>query len=225
MNFFEPFFGARGGAAPEADRAPATAARRAAPFLSTRDLDPRHESLRITVAFVGLAGHLGWIGPLPGALGILTDPWVFGAAGAVALVESLAMLVPGIATAWEAVHTAIRPFAAAAMAVLATWGNPRVAVVAGILGGALGLAIHATKLGLRASIDASPEPGSNAAATAAELGVVAGLGWLVWEHPFVALAAAFAILAALFLLIRALWRAVGRAMASLFRPSAGTPGS
>jgi hypothetical protein len=176
-------------------------------------------SLYATAAFVGLAGHLGWIGPLPGALGLLTEPWVFGAAGAVALLESVALLVPVVATAWEAVHTAIRPFAAAAIAVLATWGDPRLAVVAGILGGALGLTTHLTKLGLRATIDASPEPVTNAAAVAGELGVVAAIAAAVWAHPWMALAAALAILVALFLLVRALWRAVGRAVSSLFAPS------
>ncbi len=136
-------------------------------------------SVYATAAFVGLAAHLGWVGPLPGALDFLASPWVFGPAGAVALVEALALLVPGLATAWEAVHTAIRPLAAAAIAVLATWGEPRVAVVAGILGGALGLATHATKLGMRATIDTSPEPVSNAAATVGELGVVAHLAPLI----------------------------------------------
>lgn len=177
-------------------------------------------SLYATVAFVGLAEHLGWIGPLPGQLGVVADPWVFGVAGALALVEALALLVPGIATAWEAVHTAIRPFGAAAVAVLATWGSPRVALVAALVGGALGLATHATKLGLRATIDASPEPVSNVAATTAELGVVAALGWAVWNHPWISLAAALALLIALFVAVRALWRAAGRALAGLFR---GTP--
>lgn len=172
-------------------------------------------SLYATAAFVGLAGHLGWIGPLPGALGLLTEPWVFGAAGAVALVESLALLLPIVATTWEAVHTAIRPFAAAAIAVLATWGDPRLAAVAGILGGALGLTTHVTKLALRATIDASPEPVSNAAATAGELGLVAGLAWAVWEHPWLSLGVALGTLVALFLLVRALWRVAGRVFSSL----------
>jgi hypothetical protein len=177
-------------------------------------------SLYATAAFVGLAAHLGWIGPLPGALGVLAVPWVFGAAGALALVESLAMLVPVVATSWEAVHTAVRPLAAAAVAVLATWGDPRLAAVAGILGGALGLATHATKLGLRATIDASPEPLSNAAATAGELGVVAALAWAVWEHPWISLGASIGILVVLFLLVRALWRSVARVISSLFVPPA-----
>lgn len=171
-----------------------------------------------TAAFVGLVAHLGWIGPLPGALSLLAEPWVFGLAGAIALVEALALLVPGLATAWETVHTAIRPLAASALAVAATWGDPRVAVLAGILGGAIGLTTHATKLGVRAAVDASPEPVSNAVATTAELGVVAALGWSIWSHPWLALGSALLLLALLFLLVRALWRAVGRALRAVIAP-------
>jgi Domain of unknown function (DUF4126) len=177
-------------------------------------------SFYATVAFVGLAEHQGWIGPLPGALGILGDPWVFGAAGAIALVEAIALLVPGVATAWETIHTAVRPFAAAALAVLATWGNPRTAVVAGLVGGALGLATHATKLGLRAMIDASPEPFTNALATTAELGVVAVLGWAIWSHPWISLAAALALLAGMLVAVRALARAIARVFRTLWERAA-----
>ncbi len=138
---------------------------------------------------------------------------MIGVAGALTLLEILASLVPGIATAWEAVHTAVRPVAAGALAALAAWGaTPRVVVLAALLGGALGLATHATKLGLRAAVDLSPEPVTNAAATTAELSVVAALAWAVWNHPWVALAAALALLVALFLVMRALWRLVGRAV-------------
>ena len=175
-------------------------------------------SLYATVAFVGVAERLGWIGPLPGELGLLAHPLVFGVAGLLALVEALALLVPVVATAWEAVHTAIRPLAAGALAALATWGNPRLAALAAVLGALLGLGTHATKLGLRASIDASPEPLSTAAATTAELGVVAALAWAIWSHPWLSLAAALALLALLFLAVRALWRAIGRALGALLRP-------
>jgi hypothetical protein len=169
-------------------------------------------SLYATVAFAGLAQRLGWIA-LPGPLHPLGDPLVIGVAGLLTVVEVLASLVPGIATAWEAVHTAIRPIAAGGLAALATWGEgPRVVVVAGLLGGALGLATHATKLGLRAAVDLSPEPFSNAGATTAELSVVAALGWAIWHHPVVALAGALALLLATFLLVRTLWRLVRRAI-------------
>lgn len=169
-------------------------------------------SLYATVAFAGLAQQLGWIS-LPGALHPLGDPIVIAVAGVLTGIEVLASLVPGIATAWETVHTAVRPVAAGALAALAAWGaSPRVVVLAALLGGVLGLATHATKLGLRAAVDLSPEPVTNAAATTAELSVVAALAWAVWTHPWIALAAALALLLALFLLMRALWRLVGRAV-------------
>jgi Domain of unknown function (DUF4126) len=177
-------------------------------------------SLYATVFFVGLAEHQGWIGPLPGALGILGDPLVFGAAGVLAAIEALALLVPGIATAWETVHTGVRPFAAAALAVLGTWGSPRVALVAGLVGGALGLATHATKLGLRALVDTSPEPVSNAVVTTAELGVVAALSWAIWNHPWLSLAAAIALLVATLFAVRTLARIIGRTFRSMFRRAA-----
>ncbi len=173
-------------------------------------------SLYATVAFAGIAQRLGWI-DLPPALHVLGDPIVIGVAGVLALVEVLASLVPGIATAWDAVHTAIRPLAAGALAVLATWGaSPRVVIVAGLVGGALGLATHATKLGVRAAVDLSPEPFSNAAVTVGELSVVAALGWAVWHHPWAAFACALALLVGSFLLVRALWRLVRQALAGTF---------
>jgi hypothetical protein len=171
-------------------------------------------SLYATVAFAGIAERLGWIA-LPGPLHILGDPIVIGVACVLLLVEVLASLVPGIATAWEAAHTAVRPLAAGALAALAAWGaSPRTVVIAGLLGGALGLATHATKLGLRAAVDVSPEPVSNAAATTAELSVVAALVVAVWHHPWIALAAALSLLAVLFLVMRALWRFVRKKLGS-----------
>ena len=173
-------------------------------------------SLYATVAFTGIAQRLGWIA-LPGPLHALGDTVVIAVAGALTVVEVLASIVPGVATAWEAVHTAIRPLAAGVLAALAAWGaSPRIVILAALLGGALGLATHATKLGLRAAVDVSPEPATNVAATAAELSVVAALAWGVWHHPRLALAAAVALLVALFFAVRALWRLVGRLLARAF---------
>jgi hypothetical protein len=168
-------------------------------------------SLYATVAFTGAAGRLGWI-TLPEGLRVLENPWVLGVALALTAVEIAASLVPGIATAWEATHLAVRPVAAAALAILATWGgNPALIAVAGLLGGGLGAATSATKLKLRTAIDASPEPVSNAVATGAEISTVAGMAWLVWSHPWIALVLALALLTLLFLLARAIWRALRRA--------------
>lgn len=182
-------------------------------------------SLYATVAFAGAAHHLGWI-TLPPTLHVLGEPLIIAIAGALGVIELLASLVPGIATAWEVVHTAVRPIAAGALAALATWGaSPRAVVVAALLGSALGLATHATKLGLRAALDLSPEPFSNAAATTAELSIVAVLAWAVWQHPWIALAGALALLVGLFFVVRALWRLVGKALGRAVGAAGGGIGS
>jgi hypothetical protein len=168
-------------------------------------------SLYATVAFTGVAGRMGWV-VLPEGLRVLQDPWVLGVALLLTAVEIAASLVPGLATAWEAVHAAVRPVAAAGLAVLATWGSgPALVVVAGLLGGTLGAATTATKLKLRTAIDLSPEPVSNVVATGAEVSTVAGMAWLVWSHPWIALGLAILILGALILLALAAWRALRRA--------------
>jgi hypothetical protein len=168
-------------------------------------------SLYATVAFTGVAGRMGWV-TLPEGLRALENPAVIGVALLLTGVEIAATLVPGIATAWEALHVAIRPVAAAGLAVLATWGaNPALVAVAGLLGGGLGAATTVTKLKLRTAIDASPEPVSNAVATGAELSTVAGMAWLVWSHPWIALALALVLLVALVLVVRAVWRALRQA--------------
>lgn len=168
-------------------------------------------SLYATVAFTGVAGRLGWV-ILPEGLRALENPLVIAVAMILTGVEIAASLVPGIATAWEAIHLAIRPVAAAGLAVLATWGaNPALVAVAGLLGGGLGAATSATKLKLRTAIDASPEPVSNALATGAELSTVAGMAWLVWSHPWIALAFVIAIMAVLIVVARAVWKALRQA--------------
>ena len=168
-------------------------------------------SLYATVAFTGVAGRLGWV-ILPEGLRALENPSVIAVAMILTGVEIAASLVPGIATAWEAIHLAIRPVAAAGLAVLATWGaNPALVAVAGLLGGGLGAATSATKLKLRTAIDASPEPVSNALATGAELSTVAGMAWLVWSHPWIALAFVIAIMAVLIVVARAVWKALRQA--------------
>lgn len=168
-------------------------------------------NLYATVALVGLTHRAGWIGALPGALEPLTNTWVIGLALLMFVIEFVATLVPGVASIWDTAHSAIRPPAAAALAVLTAWqGDPLFVTVAALLGGGLAVTTHATKLGLRYAVDTSPEPVTNAGMNVAELGVVASLAFFIWEHPFVALAAALGLLAGLIIAVRLVWRSIGR---------------
>jgi hypothetical protein len=164
-----------------------------------------------TIALLGLTQRAGWIGPLPGTLGVVAEWWVIVPAIVLFAVELVALLVPGVATLWETVHTAIRPPAAAALAVMTAWGgDPAMVAGVGLIGGLIGLTTSVTKLGLRAAVDTSPEPVSNTAFSAAELGVVASVTYFVWHHPVLTLVLALVALLLTILLVRAAWRAIKR---------------
>jgi hypothetical protein len=172
-----------------------------------------------TVALAGIADRMGWIDTLPGALSGISHPAVIVVASVLTVIEFLATLIPGIASLWETVHTAIRPPAASALAVLTAWnGDPAFIVLAALLGGGLGLVTHTTKLGLRYTIDTSPEPITNGAANIAELGVVATIAYAVWNHPYITLTIALAVLVLLILAVRSIWRAARRAIRASFGP-------
>ena len=99
------------------------------------------------------------------------------------------------------------------------WSHVTIALAliaaAALLGGGLGFATHTTKLGLRYTIDTSPEPVTNGAANIAELGAVATIAYAVWNHPYITLAVALAVLVLLILLVRSIWRGARRAWRGL----------
>src|SRR3982750_2531701 len=138
-------------------------------------------NLYATVGIIGLATKLGWIGPLPGSLTAVTSWWVIIAALTLAAIEFLASLVPAVASAWDTMHSLIRPPAAAALAASTAWhGDPAFVLIAALLGGGLAVTTHTTKLGLRYAIDASPEPVSNGITSVTELGLVTTLALSIW---------------------------------------------
>lgn len=164
-------------------------------------------NLYATVGIIGLASRLRWIGPLPGSLGALGSTWVIAVAFALAAIELAASLVPAVASAWDTLHSLIRPPAAAALAAATAWaGDPAFVLIAALLGGGLAVTTHTTKLGLRYAVDVSPEPVSNGVLSTTELGIVATITLLVWQHPFITLGLALVLLVALIAMVRLIWR-------------------
>lgn len=179
-------------------------------------------NLYATVGIVGLANRMGWIGPLPGSLATLSSWWVIGIALTLMTIEFLASLIPAVASVWDTLHSLIRPPAAAALAAATAWhGDPAFVLIASLLGGGLAVTTHTTKLGLRYAIDTSPEPISNGVTSVAELGLVSALVLTVWEHPYLALACALAVLIALMLLVRLIWRTLRQVFAGRWVPHRG----
>jgi hypothetical protein len=131
-------------------------------------------------------------------------------------------LVPGVAAAWETLHSFIRPPAAAALAAATAWhSDPVVVLIAALLGGGLAVTTHTTKLGLRYAIDASPEPITNGVANVAELVLVAGVATAIWRHPFITLAVALVLLAGMIAAVRLIWRALRQVFTGRWMPSRG----
>ena len=69
---------------------------------------------------VGLAIQLGWLTPGPGwhGLQVLADPLVLALAGVLFAIEFLADKIPWVDSAWDAVHTVIRPIGGALLCVV-----------------------------------------------------------------------------------------------------------
>jgi hypothetical protein len=168
----------------------------------------------LVLGFLGATGTLD----LPAGLEILSDPLVMLAAGAMYLVEFFADKVPGVDSAWDAIHTFIRIPAGALMAAGAVGDvGPAGDLAVALLGGAVAAASHATKAGTRVLINTSPEPFTNWTASVTEdLGVIGGL-LLAVKHPavFLVLLALFFIL--LIWLLPKLWRGIKRVFGALGR--------
>ena len=179
-------------------------------------------NLYATVGIVGLATRMGWIGPLPGSLVGLSSWWVIIVALSLMVIEFVASLVPAVASAWDTMHSLIRPPAAAALAAATAWhGDPAFVLIAALLGGTLAVTTHTTKLGLRYAVDMSPEPISNGITSTVELGLVTTIALLVWQHPYLTLLFALGVLVLLIILVRLIWRTLRQVFAGRWVPRHG----
>jgi len=155
------------------------------------------------VTFVtGLAMKLGYI-DLPEqlrALDVLANNWIIGIAGVGALAEFFTDKIAWVDSAWDAVHSFIRPIGGALLSLaIIDAGDPAWQVGSFLLGGGAALLAHAGKAGARAVVNASPEPFSNIAVSTAEDVATGGLLALAIANPIAA------ALIALILVILSLW--------------------
>ena len=163
---------------------------------------------------VGLAGAMGWV-ELPGYLHVLEHPLVIAASGFMTLVEFGADKVPWLDSIWDAVHSFIRIPAGAALAAMVFGDSTNaVMVAAAILGGSLAAAMHVAKAGTRATLNLSPEPFSNWAASLSEDALVPLGLWLAFVHPLAFFLLLAVVLVAIVLLERLLWRGFRRLVAT-----------
>ena len=147
-------------------------------------------NLYLTVFATGLAIHYHWItlSPAYQSLAVLGEPVVIIVAGVLFLVEFFADKVPWIDSAWDAVHTVIRPIGGALLAIqVLGHPSPTMTVVVALLAGGTSLITHTAKTTTRLTSNTSPEPFSNIALSFGEdIAVVSGLA-LIYHNPVLAL--------------------------------------
>ena len=170
------------------------------------------------VTFVtGLAMKFGWI-DLPqhlDALDVIASPWVIAAAALGTVAEFFADKIAWVDSAWDAVHSFIRPLGGALLSLaIVDSADPSWQVASFLLGGGGALVAHAGKAGARTLVNASPEPFSNVAVSTAEDVATGGLLALAIANPLAAaLIAAILVVASLWLVVaarRALRRLIDR---------------
>jgi hypothetical protein len=175
-------------------------------------------NLYATIATLGLLQRFGVI-HLPASLQVLAHPWVLGIAIALYVIEFLADKIPYVDSVWDAIHTVIRPPAAALVAYGAAgaaplewrWG-------AALLAGGVALTSHGTKASARAAANASPEPFSNWTLSLGEDVLAVWLTWMATVHPRATIVVVVVLIALavfiLFHLFRFLRRALQRLLAT-----------
>ena len=155
----------------------------------------------------GLAMKFGWLA-LPdqlGGLDVLANNWVIGIAALGALAEFFADKIAWVDSAWDTIHSLIRPIGGALLSMAIIDGSdPAWQVASFLLGGGAALLAHAGKAGARTIVNASPEPFSNIAVSATEDVATGGLFALAIANPVAAaLIAAILVLLSLWLVWKA----------------------
>src|SRR5258708_6230278 len=140
-------------------------------------------NLYATVATLGLLQRFGVL-HLPPGLQILSHPWVLAIAIALYLLEFFADKIPYFDTFWDAIHTFIRPPAAALLAFAAAGADPpEWRWGAALIAGGVALTSHGAKASARAAVNASPEPFSNWILSFGEDVLAVWLSWMAATHP------------------------------------------
>jgi hypothetical protein len=133
------------------------------------------------VLLLGIFGATGLSDDVPESL---QRPEILVTAGVLFLCEAVADKIPYVDSAWDSVHTVIRPVAGAWVgALLAGQSGSLSDLAAGAIGGSTALASHTVKAGTRMAINTSPEPFSNIVMSTAEDLGVAGILTFAMFHP------------------------------------------
>lgn len=133
----------------------------------------------------------------------LEHPVVIGVAAVMYVAEFISDKVPWFDSAWDAVHTFIRPVGAAVLGFAAfSEIDPLARTLLVLVCGGVALTSHVSKAAARVAVNHSPEPFSNWGLSLAGDAAVPALVWLTMTHPLLVMALVLIALVFAFWLIR-----------------------
>jgi len=169
--------------------------------------------LYLVTLVTGLAMKFGWIA-LPDQLkmlDVLANNWVLGIAAVGTFMEFFADKIALIDSAWDAVHSFIRPLGGALLSLaIVDSADPAWQIGSFLLGGGAAAIAHAGKAGARTLVNASPEPFSNVIVSTGEDVATGGLLALAIANPIAASLIAFGLVLLSIWLVFAARRALKR---------------
>ena len=169
-------------------------------------------SAYLAVLQLGVLGRLFDVDGVPDAL-MRTDVMI--AAGVMYAIEFVTDKIPLVDTAWDTVHTLIRPMIGVALGLLLSGDADTLAqAAAGATGGVTALLSHMTKASARLVLNMSPEPVTNITASVGEDLAVASVIALLVVAPWVAATVAAALLLLGLALLWRIQRRLRRAIAA-----------
>lgn len=163
--------------------------------------------LYLVTLVTGIAMKFGWIS-MPDqlqALDVLANNWVLAIAAVGTFAEFFADKIAWVDSAWDAVHSFIRPLGGALLSLaIIDAGDPAWQIGSFLLGGGAAFVAHAGKAGARTIVNASPEPFSNIVVSTTEDVATGGLLALAIMNPIAAaLIAAILVILSLWLVLAA----------------------
>lgn len=165
-------------------------------------------NLYATVAVLGILSRIGLLQGLPPGLQGLEGAIVIASALVLYLIEAVVDKIHHADSLWDAVHTFVRPPAAALLAVGALWGRPTPLVIAGAaLAFGVALAAHGSKAGLRLALNATMHTRAQTWISGAEDILAVAVAVCAFLLPVPTLAVVGAAVAVSLLLGPRLWRA------------------
>jgi uncharacterized membrane protein len=173
-------------------------------------------NLYATILTLGLLQRFGFV-DLPGDLGYLGHTWVLAVAAVLYLVQFIADKIPAVDSVWDVIHTFVRVPAGAVLAATAfAHFDPRIRLIAFLLGGGIALSSHGAKTATRLAANTSPEPFSNVILSLAGDALAVGGTLLMALHPLVWIVIVVLFVVLSVLLVRWIYRGLSR----LFRSAA-----